>query len=59
MFAGCSALTELDVSSFDFSKAEMTDETFAGCSNLSSIGCSISLPEGCTSENMYAGTCLT
>lgn len=56
MFNGCSSLTVLDLSHFDFSKATRTTYMFYGCTNLTDIGCTITLPEDCDTEDMYTGS---
>lgn len=53
MFSSCDALSKLDLSGFDFSSVQTADEMFAYDKNLADIGCTIVLPEGCTSEKMY------
>lgn len=53
MFSSCKELYQLDLSGFDFTSLETADEMFAYSSKLTDIGCTITLPEGCTAENMY------
>ncbi len=53
MFTSCKSLSKVDLSSFDFSSVQKADEMFAYNKNLTDIGCTIVLPEGCTSEKMY------
>ena len=56
LFAYCEKLTELDLSGFDFSRAEMTKDMFFNCLQLKDIHCTVTLPESCDASGMYAGT---
>ena len=53
MFSSCKKLNKLDLSKFDFSSVQNANEMFAYSGELTDIGCTIELPDGCTSENMY------
>ncbi|MBQ8910808.1 MAG: BspA family leucine-rich repeat surface protein [Oscillospiraceae bacterium] len=56
MFLECTSLKTLDLSGFDFSQAEDARSMFKACGLLTDIGCTITLPEGCNSEDMYLGS---
>lgn len=56
MFAESDNLTNLDLSGFDFSSVTETTEMFKNCGNLTSVGCTISLPDGCKQKGMYMGS---
>lgn len=56
MFGECSALAELNLSSFDFSQAESTAGMFTACYNLTDVGCQITVPDTCDTEDMYLGS---
>lgn len=53
MFSACKALSKVDLSGFDFSSVQCADEMFAYDKNLTDIGCTVALPEGCSAEKMY------
>ena len=56
MFAESDNLKNLDLSGFDFSSVTETTEMFKNCGNLTSVGCTISLPDGCKQKGMYMGS---
>ena len=57
MFEGCSAITELNLSSFDFSKVTSTESMFRSCSALTTICVryDIDLSAVTSSSNMFDG----
>ncbi|MBF1367336.1 MAG: BspA family leucine-rich repeat surface protein [Porphyromonadaceae bacterium] len=54
MFAGCSALRSLDLSSFDTSKVMNMGEMFLGCESLTTIYCNTSWSAS-HSDDMFSG----
>lgn len=54
MFLDCASLTALDLSSFQFDAATQMDKMF--CTSLTNIGCTITVPEWASSEDMYTGS---
>lgn len=52
MFYRCGNLTSVDLSGFDFSRATSAHGMFRE-SGITDIGCSITLPEGCSSDDMF------
>ena len=54
MFAGCSALTELNVSCFNIGKVTTMDDMFSGCSSLKTIYCNdVWSTSAAQSDNMF------
>lgn len=53
MFNSCKQLMSVDLGKFDFGALQNANEMFAYSGKLADIGCTITLPEGCTAENMY------
>lgn len=56
MFRDCTNLEMLDLSGFDFSNSVAMDEMFYACEKLGGIGCTIPIPEGCSTNKMYANS---
>lgn len=54
-FCECFKLESLDLSHFEFDSATITKGRFQEC-GITNIGCTITLPDGCDTQDMYKGS---